>query len=173
MHKLPRPAFFKLHFYYGRSQKKDVPTKEVKNSFTPHKNVLKEIQRLPAKEASILLQFIELPCFFELSCCFLMCIFLFMAVSFEINVTGSSSGIFAHMRWFFSVFTKVVVKAKPKRNSEESWKNSRQLLSEISAKNDNIFFERLRLHTFRTMASKSHTFNTFETTSLKKIYFSF
>ena len=41
-------------------QKKDVPTKEVKNSFTPHKNIPKEIQRLPTKEASILLQFIEL-----------------------------------------------------------------------------------------------------------------
>ena len=101
--------------------KKTCRQKKLKIHFTPHKNVLKEIQRLPAKEASILLQFIELACcVFELSCCFLTCIFLFMAVSFEINVTGSSSGIFAHMRWFFSVFTKVVVKAKPKRNSEES-----------------------------------------------------
>ena len=106
MHKLPRPAFFfKLHFYYGRSPKKDVPTKEVKNSLTPRKNIVKEIQRLPTKEASILLQFIELPCcFFEVSCCFLTCIFLFMAVSFEINVTSSCSE-FARTRVVFFQFS--------------------------------------------------------------------
>ena len=80
MHKLHRPAFFfKIHFYYGRSSKKDVPTKEVKNSFTPHKNIVKEIQRLPTKEASVLLQFIELPC------CFFRAFLLFFDVYFFVH----------------------------------------------------------------------------------------
>ena len=93
MHKLPRPASSSNYiFIMAGRQKKTCRQKKLKIHFTPHKNVLKEIQRLPAKEASILLQFVELACcVFELSCCFLMCSFLFMAASFEINVTGSSS----------------------------------------------------------------------------------
>ena len=81
-------------------RQKDMPTKGVKNSFTPQKNILKEIQRLPTKEASILLQFIELPCcfFYLILVVFLMCIFFLHGGQFWNKTLQARFRNFLHTR---------------------------------------------------------------------------